>query len=80
MIVDNEGYGDCKYCGKRYMNVRWFYRHVKEHENNIPNASDQSKVPLHKCSCCKMSFYTKEESLNHQQSKHADVLSNTIET
>ncbi|KYB28406.1 zinc finger protein ZFP2 [Tribolium castaneum] len=71
---DDEGFGDCKYCGKRYMNVRWLYKHVKEHENNIPIGSDQSGIPLHKCSCCKMSFYTKEESLIHQQTHHADIL------
>jgi KRAB domain-containing zinc finger protein len=45
------------------------------HENNIPRgAENKSGVPLYKCSCCKMSFFTKEESLAHQQSTHADIL------
>jgi hypothetical protein len=77
LFVEAEGYGDCKYCGKRYMNIRWLFKHVKDHENNIPRgAENKSGVPLYKCSCCKMSFFTKEESLAHQQSTHADILSN----
>ena len=58
------------------MNATWLYKHVKNHEKSIPVGNDNNfGVPLHKCSCCKMTFYTKEDSLIHQQTNHADILS-----
>ncbi|KAF5288068.1 hypothetical protein FQR65_LT12118 [Abscondita terminalis] len=55
----------CGYCGKNFTNMKWLFRHEKEH----------STLDRYKCSCCKMNFSTKEECKEHQQRIHADLLS-----
>ncbi|KAK4872381.1 hypothetical protein RN001_014410 [Aquatica leii] len=60
----------CRYCGKTYTNMRWLFRHEKQHEGVHAKISDQFK-----CACCKMTFPTREECKEHKQRTHADLLS-----
>ncbi|KAK4872393.1 hypothetical protein RN001_014422 [Aquatica leii] len=69
-IVEETFESLCRYCGKTYTNMRWLFRHEKEHEGVHAKISDQFK-----CACCKMTFPTREECKEHKQRTHADLLS-----